>query len=401
MYITAKIINLSAFLMNNRQFKWLIVLPFVILFTQPVQSQTKVLIDDIMFSIDARAAIDSLYNRNTSGAREIMQPWRDDHPEHPLWHLWDGMEIWWEILVDLDDISMDEDFINKMREADYEASRLLRRQPDHTDALIIRAVANSYVARMHANREEWVTSMTIGRRGYQAHQRLVEVAPNLPDNLFAEGMKLYYSAYIPEAYPVVRAVSWFLPDGDREGGLKTLEDASNRAVFARPEAAYFLATILLNYEEDYDKAKIFFRRLVDQYPNNGYYRRQFMRTMAQLDEYSTMKSFYAETMQHWERNDLPQDPVMDFELAYWHGRAQYHTGQLHRALSSFSEAVEIGGTLINYENRDLYTLAAYFAGTTSERLQQRDSAKKYYEIAANQRAAPNARRQARDRLSAM
>ncbi len=367
----------------------------------PVQTQNKILIDDIIFSIDAKAAIDSLYNRNVEEAREIMRPWRENHPEHPLWILWDGMEVWWEILEDLKDTSMDEEFINKMREADYEASRLLRRQSDHTDALIVRAVANSYVARMHANREQWVTSMQIGRRGFQAHQRLMEVAPDLPDNLFAEGMKLYYSAYIPEAYPVVRAVSWFLPDGDRQGGLDTLEEASEKAVFARPEAAYFLATILLNYEQDYDKAKIFFRKLIDRYPNNGYYRRLFIRTMAQLDEYSTMKAFYRETTEHWKRNNLPDHPVMDFELNYWLGRAFYFTGNYQAAFDAFSRSVQAGSGLINAEEREILTLAAYFAGQSSELLMQSENAKKYYEIASKQNAAPNARRQARNRLSAM
>ena len=366
-----------------------------------VQAQTKILIDDIIFSIDAKAAIDSLYNRNVEEARDIMRPWREDHPEHPLWALWDGMEIWWEILEDLDNTSMDEQFINKMREADYEASRLLRRQSDHTDALIVRAVANSYVARMHANREEWVTSMQVGRRGYQAHQRLMEVDPDLPDNLFAEGMKLYYSAYIPEAYPVVRAVSWFLPDGDRQGGLDTLEVASEKAVFARPEAAYFLATILLNYEEDYEKAKKFFRKLIDQYPNNGYYRRQFIRTMAQLDEFETIKAFYRETMEHWEKNGLPEHRVMEHELNYWAGKAFYHSRDFQTAFDLFSKSVELGSDLINAEDREILTLAAYFAGQSSELLMQGDHAKKYYEIAANQKAAPNARRQARNRLSAM
>lgn len=365
------------------------------------KAQTKVLVDDIMFTIDARLAIDSLYNRNVEGARELLNPWKERHPDHPIWYLWEGMEMWWNVLGDLDDTSLDEQFKDLMSKADFEAGRLLRNESDHPDALIIRAVATSYIARLHANREEWVTSLQVGRRGYQAHQRLLEVAPDLPDNMFAEGMKLYYSAYIPEAYPVVRAVSWFLPDGDREEGIAILKTASERGVFARPEATYFLATILLNYEQNYEEAKKYYKYLVDRYPDNSYYRRLYIRTLDQLNEFRNMKTFYRETRQHWSGNGLPDDPLMSAEMLYWHGRAQYFSGEVSASHNSFKQAVEMGNKLSNPRDREFVTLAAFFAGRTAERLQRNDEAKRYYQIASRQNAASNAKQEANRRLRAL
>lgn len=371
------------------------------LYSVPVKAQTKVLIDDRMFEIDARMAIDSLYNRNNDGAWYLMSPWRESYPDHPIWLLWEGMELWWEVLDDLANTSLDRKFIEKMMEADFEASRLLRREPDHKDALIIKAVSISYIARLHSNREEWVRSLQVGRAGYQAHLRLLEVAPELPDNLFAEGMKLYYSAYIPETYPVVRAVSWFLPEGDRQGGIDTLREASQRAVFARQEAAYFLGTIYLNYENEFDKAKTLYKGLVDSFPDNPYYRRLYLRTLAQLFEYHEMMRFFDETMEHWHQNNLPENKVMEAEIWYWYGRAQYYSGLLSASLESFSRSVAIGSELVNARERDTHTLAAFFAGRASEQLRLQDEARKYYAIAAAQRAVPDASREARQRLRAL
>jgi hypothetical protein len=365
------------------------------------RAQTKVLVDDIMFTIDARMAIDSLYNRNIDGAWELLGHWKERYPEHPIWHLWTGMELWWDVLYDLDDPSYDEDFKELMLKADFEAGRLLRNEPDHTDALIIRSVANSYIARLHANREEWVTSLQVGRRGYQAHQRLLEVAPDLPDNAFAKGMELYYSAYIPEAYPVVRAVSWFLPDGDRAEGIATLKEASEKGVFARPEATYFLATILLNYEHEFDDAKNYYKYLVDRYPDNSYYRRLYIRTLDQLSEYQNMKSFYHDTKAHWAANGLPENGLMNAEMLYWFGRAQYFTGEMAGAKDSFKKSVEMGRNLTRYRDREFITLAALFAGRSAERLRNNEEAKKYYGIASGQKAAPNARQEADRRLRAL
>ncbi|TVR15403.1 MAG: hypothetical protein EA391_10695 [Balneolaceae bacterium] len=365
----------------------------------PVTSaQTKVLIDDDRFGADARNAINALYNRDNDEARDILFIWKEIYPDHPIWLLWDGMELWWKVLEDLVDTSHDKDFINLMREADFEASRLLRREPDHKDALIIRAVSNSYIARLHANREEWLTSVQVGRRGYQAHQRLIEIDPDLPDNLFAEGMKLYYSAYIPETYPFLRPAAMFLPAGSREEGLNTLRKASTDAIFARPEATYFLGNILLNYEEQFDEAKSYFRLLVDEYPDNSYYRRQYMVTLGQLHEFREIVRFYNETMTHRTENKLAEDPLLESELLYWYGRANYFMGNIEPAFKAFEKSVELGNTLTLAKERHFHTLSAYFAGRAAERLQDRATAKSYYQLAAGQNAAPNAKRAAGERL---
>lgn len=378
-----------------------IVILFIGFISPQADAQTKILIDDDQFTIDAIAAIDSLYNRNDQAAQEILAPWQEQYPDHPIWILWSGMEHWWLVLEDLEIRDHEDRFVELMRQADFEAGRILRNEPDHTDALVIRAVANSYVARMHANREQWITSLQIGRRGYQAHQRLIQVAPELPDNFFAEGMKYYYAAYVPETYPIVRPVAFFLPDGDRETGMRLLREAIDKAIFARPEATYFLATIYLNYEDDQLAAKTLFNSLVEQYPDNGYYRRMYMNTLGQLREYHSMIRFYHETMSYWKEKNLPDHPVMEYELTYWLGRAQYYLSDYHTAYDSFSKAVEIGNQLDNKEGRNFYTLSTYYAGLVSEELNRKVQAVKYYRMAAAQNAYPEAVRRARERLRAL
>lgn len=371
---------------------------FLSLSLQSINAQTKQLIEDSDFSVDATAAIDSLYNRNNEVAREILLPWRVAYPEHPLWKLWEGIELWWELLEDLEIDDYDDLFIETMREADFQARRILQNEPDHLDALVVIAVSNSYIARLHSNRERWITSLHIGRRGYQAHLRLMEVKPDLADNYFAEGMKLYYSAYIQEEYPIVRPVAYFLPDGDREAGMRLLREATEKALFSRPEAAYFLATIQLNYENNFTDAKNLFRFLVDQYPNNSYYRRLYMNTLRQLHEYSSMITFHNETMRHWQENNLDRDPVMEYELYYWAGRSYYFHLDYESANHSFLNAVDSASDLPNRENRSFYTHSAYFAGRVSEDLGKTVQAVHYYKIAASQNAAAEVIERAKLRL---
>lgn len=382
----------------TRALSLFLLMGFLAVSVKPTFAQTPVLIKDAFFEIDAKKAIDSLYNRNTEAAAKILDPWREKHPEHPIWLLWDGMEVWWNVLEDLHDHSLDQEFIARMQQADYEAGKLLRAQPGNPDALIIRAVANGYIARLHANREDWLASAQVGRKAYQAHQELIQVAPELPDNYFAEGMKLYYAAYIPEEYPVVKAVSWAFPDGDREKGLKELRYAAEKGVFARPESKYFLANILHHYENEHEQAREIFAELIESYPDNGYYRREYLQTLYQLDQYDEIMTFSSETLKYWKSKKEKIDPVLEAEVRFWMGRAFYYNGKFEDAKPYLTESVEIGQNLVNSKDREVYILSAYFAGRTNDIIGQKREARKYYEIAADQRTVPEARRRSREEL---
>lgn len=363
-----------------------------------VDAQIPILIQDEAFEMDAKSAIDSLYNRNPDAARIILSDWMEEYPEHPLWILWDGMELWWNILVDLHNTEYDEHFFNVMKRADYEAGQLLRKYPDHPDALIIRAIANGYTARHHSNREEWLTAANIGRRAYQAYSRLMEVVPNLPDNDFAEGMKRYYAAYIPENYPAVRAVSWFLPDGDKESGIEMLKSASENGVFARPESTYFLGNILLNYERDYEKALDYFWALIDQYPNNSYYKRLYIRTLSQLNRYPEVISF-SEKLEL--EGIISEDSVLKEEIFYQKGIALYRSGEIERAYEAFFISHQTGMNLPNTKKRPIHSLSAYYAGRCSERLNNPDQAADYYQRVVDSEIGRDTKNRAKDRLKAI
>lgn len=365
---------------------------------QPTSAQTIILIDDDAFREDATVAIDSLYNRNAEASQEIMREWQQNHPEHPIWTVWEAMELWWVVLEDLYDESHDDKLFDAMAKSEHQAGRLLRSESDHPDALLIRALATGYAARHYSNRGQWVKAAQIGRRSYNAYERIMEVRPDLKDNSFVEGMKLYYAAYIPDEYPAVRAVSWFLPDGDREKGLIAIDEAAANGVFSRPEATYFMGNILLNYEGEYDRAIGYFRTLVDQYPNNGYYRRLLVRTLFNQQRFTDVISEAENALNHWELNQPGNEKVLREEILYWRGRAHYRMRNMAAAADDFQQTINLGKELSNTEKRPFYSLANYFAGRTAERLEDNERAKAYYNTAINGSDNGDVRSRARERL---
>jgi len=376
----------------------LTIILFLLAAQEQVTAQSPELIRDPEFQIAAKAAIDSLYNRNPEAISELMKPWSEQYPDHPVWLLWEAMDVWWVVLTDLYDESQDDKLFDIMDKADSAAQNLLSQDPGHADGHIIRAVANGYIARQHANRERWVRSVRTARTAHRAHMRLEETAPDLADNLLAEGLKLYYSEYLPEAYTLVRAVSWLLPSGDKQEGLRLLEITSNDAVFARPEATYFLGTILLNYEQDYNGAMSRFRSLVDEYPNNSYYRRLLVRTLFQQRRYSLADEEIEKALSHWNRKGLANLNVMSEELFYWRGRISMQRGDHHQAYEDLTESYRMGMKLPDRKKRSFHALSGFYAGIAAERINDITSARNFYRAVTQLECEPDTRSEAKKRM---
>jgi hypothetical protein len=235
------------------------------------------LLRDPEFVADAQAAVDLVYNLEFTAARQRMAPWKQAHPDHPVWPFWEALELWWTILPDLENTSTDELFISKLREADYRSDRLLNRDRRHVDALVIKALANGFLARLHSNRESWYQSLSHARVSLNVLFRLEQLEPDLPDLQFGMGTYNYFAAYLAEEYPLVKPLAWMLPGGDREDGLSRLRMAADSSAFMIPESTYFLGHINLNYEQQYDLALHYLQTLTDRYPANGFFRRLLAR----------------------------------------------------------------------------------------------------------------------------
>lgn len=218
------------------------------------------------------------------------------------------------------------------------------------------------MARQYANRAEWITSINYGRKAIRAYDYLLDVKPELNDLKLAEGLKLYYLDYIPGAYPVVKTVSWALPDGDKQRGLKAIEEASENAIFARAEATYFLGNIHYNYEKNFGVAVRNFEKLHHQYPNNSYYVRILVKSYYKQSRFDEALAFIKNNLQRWKENDLRDIKVVQEELLTWKGRILEKRGRIQEAIDSYSTAFTLGEELPDTVNRSFYVISGHLAG---------------------------------------
>lgn len=362
-------------------------------------AQVPELINNPEFRPHAKAAVDSIYNFNFESADEILSDWEQKYPEHPLWLLFEGMQFWWQVLSDLESRVNDEKFFNMMKKADYAAGKLLHEHPSHPDGLIIKAISNGYMARHYANRNEWISSLNYGREAMIAHEYLLKQQPELSDLKLAEGLKLYYLAYIPEEYPVVKTVSWALPNGDKQKGLELIRRASEEAIFARAEATYFLGNINYNYEHDYDAAVKSFEKLQSQYPHNNYYTRLLVKSYFRQERYDEALQFINVSLLKWDNKDLAFRHVLEEELLTWKGRILEKRGKEEQALECYQQAIAASETFSNTKSRPFYVISNYFAGKILHEQKQFEEAKRYLEKSANADVESGYQQRARNLLA--
>lgn len=339
------------------------------------QADSPYLLRNPEFIRAAQTAIDSVYNFNYAASVDVLRPWMEQHPDHPAWTMLEALPVWWNILSDLENESHDDAFIALMKEADRKADQVLRRDRRHLDALVIKAMANGFLGRMYSNRSKWYSSISHARISMNLMFNIEQIYPDIADLQFGLGLYYYYAAYLTEEYRLVRAISWMIPGGDKEEGLRRLTDASQNSAFVVPEAFYFLGHINLNYERDFNTAERYFLKLVERYPNNPFFKRLMMRTWYRNRNYQRALTMAVSLIDEFEA----QNDAVILEEAYTvAGMVHFRRGEGIQAEGYFSKALGLADRFDNPGKREMQVSSRYHLARLYQRSGRTELAKEEY-----------------------
>ncbi len=359
------------------------------------------LLMDDAFIRDVRASIDELYNRDLDSAMDRMSDWKEAYPDHPVWLLWLALDAWWPILIDLENSSYDDTFLNDAEKVVDSCNDILKLDPNHMDALIARSVMNGQIARFYSNRHRWYRSFLHGRRALRDFFRLESEHPEMPDMQFGLGMYRYFTAFLVEEYTIARSLRWMLPSGDRVEGLERLAIAADSSIFVEPEATYFLGHIYLNFENKPDRALGYLRDLYNRYPDNSYYRRLYIRSLYQLNLSEDALAAIGESLAHPFDPDTHESRTMREDLFTIRGLIRYyHQADYNLARDDFLEAVSYAEKLTPFAKRSNLITSLYYLGQLSIIDGRRDLARFYFSRAATPDTDHPHVKKARDALRA-
>ncbi|NND70609.1 MAG: hypothetical protein HKN43_03435, partial [Rhodothermales bacterium] len=150
-----------------------------ILLVPAVLGQETSIIEDVEVQATIKEGLDNLYNMRFAEAEFVFSRIDRQHPDHPIGPFLLSLTTWWEILLDLNDLSMDDSFFSAMDEVVDRSDKILKKNPDDLDAMFFKGAALGFRGRLRSNRGDWFKSAMDGRK---AMNYVLRVADENSDN---------------------------------------------------------------------------------------------------------------------------------------------------------------------------------------------------------------------------
>lgn len=324
-----------------------------------------------------KKGLDLLYNMRSDSAKAIFQRIDRRYPAHPIGPFLQGLNLWWTIMLDLTDTAHDEQFYDFMNEVIERSDALLDNNPDHFDALLFKAAAHGFRARLASNRRDWWKALRNGQKAIGPARRVATVAPaDNADYVFGKGLYDYYTAILEEEYPVVKTFTWMIPEGDRERGLRLLKQTAQGGYYVRTEAFYYLTQVHYLYEDDYTDARRYVKQLRERHPGNPFFHNFEGRVYARWGRWDRAGEVFAEVVERCNEGKPGYNVHMEEIARYYLGRERLYDQRYDEALQHFSRLQRLTDRDIEHNRYRIRGLL--YKGMVYDAMGRRDLATRLY-----------------------
>ena len=335
------------------------------------------ILDDPRVKELGKKGLDHLYNMERAEAEKAFNEIEKLYPRHPVGPFLKGLNIWWDIMVDLPADTHDEAFFREMDSAVRRANRMLKRNRRDFDAMFFKGAALGFSGRLKSNRGMWFKASLDGKNALDYVMEIAEREEHNADFGFGKAIYDYFSVVIPQEYPVVKPFMIFMPDGNRERGLRNLQRTMEEGHFIRTEAAYFLLQIYYTYEKDFGNSQRYVSWLREEHPRNSFFHLYEGRVYFRWGRWADAQTVFEDVLAGYDSHQPGYSETIGEQALYYLGRThmvyrRYNEALVHlRRLESISEQ---GG-----ESSVFRILALLRLGMTYDALGERERALGYYE----------------------
>ena len=292
-----------------------------------------------------QAGIDLIYSLRFEEADLYFDAVVEADPDNPLGHFFRAMTSWWRVLVDLEDRSHDELLYRQLQDCIDVCDRRLKVEPDDFDAILFKGGSIGFRGRLRGDRGQFLKAARDGLRSIPLIERSRKLEPTNKDILFGQGLYDYFAVVMPERHPIIRPIMWFLRDGDKERGLRELDEVAHSGLYARVEAQYFLSQIYRLFEGDPARSLVYQEELLRQYPDNAVFHRNTARTLVALARWPQALQLYREYVQRSEEGRAGYHPRGRIESLFYIGKQAFALGRSEDAIRAFATIDSLSYTL--------------------------------------------------------
>lgn len=253
--------------------RWTIALCSASFFCAPVRA------DKLRVTPEVLAAADQIYSGDLDGGRQAALRIQQEQPEHPAGYLLEAEALWWKIWCTSAEfkygmtyprhrakLSADRPYLALAAKVSSLAEKQIAQQ-DSAEMEFYAGMGDALAARLYGLRGEGRNTAHAGVRARERFLRAAGMNPELADADFGLGL---YNYYIDTLSAAARFLRFFMgiPGGSKKEGIRQLERAIEEGVAVSPEARFYLAINLHNYDQQYERALEVIGPLAEKYPSN-------------------------------------------------------------------------------------------------------------------------------------
>jgi tetratricopeptide (TPR) repeat protein len=323
--------------------------------------------------------IKEIYNLQFPDAQNTFKNLISKYPDKPQGKFFIAMIDWWKILVDPDNESYDDIFYQKIENVINQCDDILDKDPDNEDALFFKGGAIGFRGRLRAFRESWLKAADDGRIALPIVEKAWKLDPKNVDVQLGFGIYNYFASVIPDDYPAIKPLMIFFPPGNKEKGIKQLENVAWNGMYAKYEARYFLMTLYFNYEKDPIKADRWAKMLTSDFPDNPVFERWSGRIAVKRGDYFAADSIFRDVIKKADKNYYGyNNPNAMREADYYIAFKAKMVGDLSTAKNYFNQCVKYSQKIDKKEASGFIINSYLYLGMIDDAQGNRNEAISYY-----------------------
>ena len=232
-----------------------------------------------------------IYNQKPEAANEIIAEVKRILPDHPIGHLMDAFNISWQEMP-LRTTSPGFPEHKKALELVIETSQRLQDEYEgHEEGVFFESSARGLLAEYYAREGSYLKALSEARKMYALMKKGFEFAETNIEFKFHTGLYNYFREMYPQRHPVYKPFMWVFKTGSIEKGIMQMDSAANYGILTKIEASLYLSYIYLRYENQPDKALGYLNKIVEEYPNNDYFKAKLVECYVSTGDFNSAMPF--------------------------------------------------------------------------------------------------------------
>ncbi len=348
---------------------------FILILFSSIKAQT---FDNNLPDAIINKGINQIYNLKFDAAKKTFEKIKTKNL--PAFYFFKSMLLWWEILLDLNNESKDDLFIETIDTTIDFCDSQLDKDENNSLALFFKGGALGFKGLLQSIRMDWFSAVANGADALE----LVYTAYNLDssnvDLKLGFGIYNYFAEALPEKYPAAKPLMIFLPSGNKTLGLQQLHQVAEDGRFAKIEAKYTLVKIYHLFEKKYFNAIPLEEELIAQFPDNPIFLRYYGKSLIAQYGYKNAYPIFEKIYLRCTKGDFGFNENFRREAAYYLGMKQMSLGENNSALKYFAECETLCRKIDKKDNGFL-TNSILYQGMLFDLLNRRPEAiEKYKQV---------------------